>query len=52
MGALAASAKGGTRMDYQRIARITGWLWIVTFITSIPARFIFYAPVSRRARTR
>jgi hypothetical protein len=32
-------------MDYQRIARITGWLWIVTFITSIPARFIFYAPV-------
>ena len=32
-------------MDYQRIARFTGWLWIVTFITSIPARFIFYAPV-------
>jgi hypothetical protein len=32
-------------MDYRRIARITGWLWIVTFITSIPARFIFYAPV-------
>ena len=32
-------------MDHQRIARITGWLWIVTFITSIPARFIFYAPV-------
>ena len=32
-------------MDYRRIARITGWLWIITFITSIPARFIFYAPV-------
>jgi Domain of unknown function (DUF4386) len=32
-------------MDYRRIARITGWLWIVTFVTSIPARFIFYAPV-------
>ena len=32
-------------MDYRRIARITGWLWIVTFITSIPTRFIFYAPV-------
>jgi Domain of unknown function (DUF4386) len=32
-------------MDFQRIARITGWLWIVTFITSIPARFIFYGPV-------
>jgi Domain of unknown function (DUF4386) len=32
-------------MDYQRIARVTGWLWIVTFVTSIPARFILYAPV-------
>jgi hypothetical protein len=32
-------------MDYRRIARITGWLWIVTFITSIPARFVFYGPV-------
>jgi Domain of unknown function (DUF4386) len=32
-------------MDFQRIARITGWLWVVTFITSIPARFIFYGPV-------
>jgi Domain of unknown function (DUF4386) len=32
-------------MDFRRIARITGWLWIVTFITSIPARFIFYGPV-------
>jgi hypothetical protein len=32
-------------MDVRRIATITGWLWIVTFITSIPARFIFYAPV-------
>jgi hypothetical protein len=31
-------------MDYQRIARITGWLWILTFVTSIPARFIFYGP--------
>jgi Domain of unknown function (DUF4386) len=45
MGCLAASATGGIRMDFQRIARITGWLWIVTFITSIPARFIFYGPV-------
>ena len=32
-------------MDYRRIARVTGWLWIVTFVTSIPARFVFYAPV-------
>lgn len=32
-------------MDYRRIARITGWLWIITFVTSIPARFVFYGPV-------
>jgi hypothetical protein len=32
-------------MDYRRIATFTGWLWIVTFVTSIPARFFFYAPV-------
>ena len=37
--------EGRNPHGYQRIARITGWLWIVTFITSIPARFIFYAPV-------
>jgi hypothetical protein len=33
------------QMDTRRIATITGWLWIVTFVTSIPARFIFYAPI-------
>ena len=32
-------------MDTRRIATFTGWLWIITFVTSIPARFIFYAPV-------
>jgi hypothetical protein len=32
-------------MDYQRIARVTGVLWIITFVTSIPARFILYNPV-------
>jgi hypothetical protein len=32
-------------VDYRRMATITGWLWIITFVTSIPARFIFYAPV-------
>ena len=37
-------------MDYRRIARITGWLWIVTFITSITARFIFYAPVLEKGK--
>ena len=32
-------------MNYRRIATITGWLWIITFVTSIPARFVFYNPV-------
>jgi hypothetical protein len=32
-------------MDTRRIAAVTGWLWIVTFVTSIPARFILYAPI-------
>jgi hypothetical protein len=32
-------------MNYRRIATFTGWLWIITFVTSIPARFFFYAPV-------
>ena len=29
----------------QTIARVFGWLFIATFVTSIPAYFIFYAPV-------
>ena len=29
----------------QTIARIFGWLFVATFVTSIPAYFIFYAPV-------
>ncbi|MFD2093135.1 hypothetical protein [Blastococcus deserti] len=32
-------------MNTRRIATITGWLMVVTFVTSIPAYFIFYAPV-------
>ena len=32
-------------MNYRRIATFTGWLWIATFVTSILARFFFYAPV-------
>ena len=32
-------------MDVRRIARVTGWLWIATFVFSIPTRFILYAPV-------
>src|SRR5829696_1070201 len=32
-------------MNYRRIATFTGWLWIITFVTSISARLFFYAPV-------
>ena len=36
---------GRPALNYRRIATITGWLWVITFVTSIPARFVFYAPV-------
>ena len=29
----------------RRTATLAGWLWIITFVASIPAYFIFYAPV-------
>jgi hypothetical protein len=32
-------------MNVRRVATFTGWLWIITFVTSIPARLFFYAPV-------
>src|SRR5215210_2433958 len=32
-------------MDTRKIATLTGWLMVVTFVTSIPAYFILYAPV-------
>ena len=32
-------------MNPQAIARVTGVLFLITFITSIPALFVFYAPV-------
>ncbi len=32
-------------MDPRRIARVFGWLFVATFVTSIPAYFIFYADV-------
>jgi len=32
-------------MNPQTIARVTGVLFLITFITSIPAFFVFYAPV-------
>jgi hypothetical protein len=31
-------------MDTRKIASLTGWLMVVTFVTSIPAYFILYAP--------
>ena len=31
-------------MNYRRVATFTGWLWLVTFVTSIPARLFFYIP--------
>ena len=32
-------------MDTRKIATLTGWLMIGTFVTSIPAYFLLYAPV-------
>jgi hypothetical protein len=32
-------------VNYRKIATVTGWLWIITFVTSIPDRFVFFAPV-------
>jgi hypothetical protein len=32
-------------MTTRKIASLTGWLMVVTFVTSIPAYFILYAPV-------
>ena len=29
------------QMDPQRLAKITGWLFLATFVTSIPARLLF-----------
>ena len=31
--------------DPQKIARVFGWLFVATFVTSIPAYFFFYAPL-------
>jgi hypothetical protein len=40
-----ASSRKGDRVNPQTIARVTGVLFLITFITSIPAVFVFYAPV-------
>ena len=36
---------GPNNMDTRTIARVFGWLFVATFVTSIPAYFILYAPV-------
>lgn len=38
---LAHDTLGGTGMDVKRTGRIFGWLFIGTFVTSIPARLLF-----------
>jgi hypothetical protein len=41
-----ASSRKGVRMNHpQQIARVFGVLYLITFITSIPALFVFFAPV-------
>src|SRR5918992_913185 len=37
--------KLGDNMNPQTVARVFGWLFVATFVTSIPAYFILYAPV-------
>ena len=37
-------------LAHQKVARITGWLFIVTFVASIPAYFFFYAHILDNTR--
>ena len=37
--------KGIQMTSTRTIATVTGWLFLITFITSIPAAFVFYPPV-------
>jgi hypothetical protein len=39
------SSRKGVQINPQQIARVTGVLFLVTYITSIPAFFVFYPPV-------
>jgi hypothetical protein len=39
------SSRKGVQVNPQKIARVTGVLFLITYITSIPAFFILYAPV-------
>src|SRR4028119_27980 len=44
------SLRNGMQMNPQKIARVTGVLFLITYITSIPAFFGFYAPVLENPR--
>jgi Domain of unknown function (DUF4386) len=39
------SSRKGVRINPQQIARVTGVLFLITYITSIPAAFVLYPPV-------
>jgi hypothetical protein len=39
------SSKKGPQINPQKIARVTGVLFLITYITSIPAAFVLYPPV-------
>src|SRR5437588_11393267 len=39
------AGKDFSQMDTRKIARLAGWLFVITFITSIPAALILYVPV-------
>jgi hypothetical protein len=39
------SSRKGVQINPQTIARVFGVLYLITFVTSIPALFVFYAPV-------
>jgi hypothetical protein len=38
-------ATPGSQVNPQTLARVTGVLFLITYVTSIPAFFVFYAPV-------
>src|SRR5215216_7741993 len=40
-----APSRKGVQVNPQKIARVTGVLFLITYITSIPAFFVLYAPV-------
>jgi hypothetical protein len=39
------ASRNGVQINPQQIARVTGVLFLITYITSIPAAFVFYPPM-------